>query len=797
MDVSTSQQMGGPHRPAGEAPGILGDGGIPSAVRRLPPTADDTERTRKNSGCSRRSDTKGEAHSRRPFSQSNRAYSTRNVPCRYFRERRCLRGDACPFSHDQTTDSPSSVSRAPLGASSSGTAQSFRVSAPSENSGHHHGRGGLPQNGHVRGGNRAQQSRYGGSSLSLLSTSRPAEANSAVDEGTSQPKNEEREMTEEETTASETLPGESIPQDSQAGAREDRQVRTATVTPSASSRRRRESFRQRGSSSSASTSGFSRQGGRKPSAGGWTYRPVQNSKENGGTYQARDDPTEMHGVQPDSLAGKGAAASASGSGSLLAPPPQPPRGLYAHSGGPRGRAERVSPSSSSHKNRVPAYEVSSQRDRERRSEDGGTTGASSSSTSSASSSSIRRRGGPFPSNNRPPCLPPGLANPSQAGDVLTRWTWRDEYVKLKLLYASSFLRLYGCDYSSTNSAGGQQSSSHTPTTTATVSLVSGTQSIPAVSTSTTKREEGTPETRQHGEGEQKEKHTDTGISLADHTTPTSEEAPVDVNATQEKQDEKAGNHLNERAEGKALSDVEGSKNCDVVSVIRFTHNPTDPDFDATLFLPNGLLMEVTVTRAYPGFQMLQEMEEKEKRAHQMPALSLQPQKGQEQREEEPKNDSKNDIRQHSSVDTPQAYVRPGEDNGSKAKKLVLGASLKICNIELSTFLLETIPKVFDEFLEKNSTEPFVIFKALKFVDRHLSSVFALSRMVGNGGGGTPVQLSAPQFSPDSGSKPHQFTSPDVEKAEKRDGAGQEKSEEDADHPEDDKKREWTDEEQRK
>ncbi|KFG59316.1 CHY zinc finger protein, partial [Toxoplasma gondii RUB] len=59
-------------------------------------------------------------------------------------------------------------------------------------------------------------------------------------------------------------------------------------------------------------------------------------------------------------------------------------------------------------------------------------------------------------------------------------------------------------------------------------------------------------------------------------------------------------------------------------------------------------------------------------------------------------------------------------------RLPEGATLRVCNEELSDFVRETIPKVFQEYILKNPEEPFVVYGALKFVDRHLATVFALS-----------------------------------------------------------------------
>lgn len=850
--------------PAAHAPWVSGGGRRPGAVEQVPGAPSDSERAKQEYVFYKQSDMRNGEHLCPPSFPSNKTGdqgSKSTIPCRYFREQRCWRGDACPFSHEQPKDSTSLLAP-PAGYASSGYAhQRAQTSAQLDNLAHRQGRRGLPQSDRSRGRHRVPPSRQGepnatpfsGDMLSL-------EVNNAVALETVLP-GRERRTTEEEKTAPEAVSGGSSPRKIPPRTREDQKADSSsqpTDTASASSRRRREHVRHRGRGSFAS-SAFSRRGA-KPSLGGGTYRQVENPRDNaGGTFSAGSGPADMPGQR--NHGGDGRPTTARGKGLLSegSAARQPPVDRHPAELQGTAQGEKASPHVLAHANQAPP-QLGSGGDSE---VSGGGTGDQTGDSSSADSvphyrgaSTSRCGGSTFP-NNRPPCLPPGFLNQNGPGCLPSQWTWRDEYLKLKMLYSSSFLRIYGDDYSSeslTAAAAGRSSSSAQ----ASGRPPRGTDKTSMFRSGTT--EEGTRESRL-GAGEHEEDNTLLSGVGSRNLVPT-EERMLSSQARQEED-----NRVDETFGGVPLP----GKLDDVVSVVRFTHIPTDPDFNSTLFLPSGLLMEVTVARSYSGYQLLLQEEEKEEKRkpeelRQSCVVPVSPDKGTDgpmwsappdkreareqvggqassslaeapghpgkpecgardwRRQEEgreggtssdhdrsergpsartPKLSSSSSSssspssavdpprgqhqaqRKHPSSPTTASQETEGdfiphkgekeqaekgygqrhpsngglphhvssrtdeynksrqeeeeEDQQIQMKRLLLGASLRICNTELNTFLLDIIPKVFDEFLEKNPTVPFVIFKALKFVDRHLAIVFALSRMVDRG---VSVQMTA-------------------------------------------------------
>nr|PIL97123.1 CHY zinc finger protein [Toxoplasma gondii COUG] len=139
---------------------------------------------------------------------------------------------------------------------------------------------------------------------------------------------------------------------------------------------------------------------------------------------------------------------------------------------------------------------------------------------------------------------------------------------------------------------------------------------------------------------------------------------------------------------KCFADTESQ----IVDVVRVTHVPTDPDFDRNILL-NGLTVEITVRANYRGCRRHKEKEG-----------------GGDER-------GAGEGRESTTLE---------QTPSGATTRLPEGATLRVCNEELSDFVRETIPKVFQEYILKNPEEPFVVYGALKFVDRHLATVFALS-----------------------------------------------------------------------
>nr|CCA30109.1 zinc finger (CHY type) protein, putative [Neospora caninum Liverpool]CEL71355.1 TPA: zinc finger (CHY type) protein, putative [Neospora caninum Liverpool] len=282
---------------------------------------------------------------------------------------------------------------------------------------------------------------------------------------------------------------------------------------------------------------------------------------------------------------------------------------------------------------------------------------------------VSRVRGPNPS--RPPCIPRrgDFGGPAARSD----WTWEEERARLQKLYASSFLRVStappGEGDGTLGDSHGAGESKHASTPGEADG--NGVRQGDALGEDSRAAREGSGEKREDNEN---------------------------AGGTMEQAEERNAGAAGTAGDMKSFASSKSEES--VVDIIRVTHTPTDPDFDSDI-LPTGLVVEITLRANYRG-------------------CCRRGEEGRLEAEEGRKAEEGSGLPKRQRASDP---VRRPLD----------GATLRVCNEELGDFLRETIPKVFQEYLLKNTEEPFLVYGALKFVDRHLATVFALSRTHGSAG----------------------------------------------------------------
>ncbi|PFH32495.1 CHY zinc finger protein [Besnoitia besnoiti] len=335
--------------------------------------------------------------------------------------------------------------------------------------------------------------------------------------------------------------------------------------------------------------------------------------------------------------------------------------------------------------------------------------------SRASGVSRPAAGPPRQAVSRPPCLPGQSGFPG--GPARNQgWSWEEERLRLQRLYGASFSRIPPFAEPVVRPRASADGAGSEPARAAPQPCEQNEGEIPAA---------GLKEPQRAGDASVVGK-ADDGKREDGREEDRSPSAP-----REEKQPKRGGASAGE-----------------IADIIRLTHIPTDPDFDSTL-LPNGLTVEITVRAQYPGIVGQRKATETtpHERTEGAVASSFPQNSAAEGRAASPAEPGKEEDqggaggKQASSAENHGEQLARGireqeECDSDQEKKTSAPAasqpphditSLRVCNAELGEFLVETIPKVFQEYVLKNPHESFLVHRALKFVDRHLATVFALSR----------------------------------------------------------------------